>query len=113
MVLISDKIKEKEDQIKEEFALPQPQRTTGNEIAKKSVAAILGGPAEWIDYMNLFTGGDPANLAKLMPELNTEPPNPIITNRNRARAYLVGNGNCGGESPAGVPLSFGVWTTLD
>lgn len=112
MVKISEEIKKKEDLINQEFEDQTSSRPTGNEIAKKSVAAILGGPAEWIDYMNLFAGGDPANLAKLMPELNPTSDSDIA-NKNRARAYLVANGVCGGESPAGVPLSFGVGTTLD
>jgi hypothetical protein len=108
---ISDNIREIQDKINNEFG--SSNTPTGDELREKAVAAIFEGAnsAEWNNYMQLFAKTDD-ELAKLMPE-----PNPNsdqeISDRNLARAYLVGNGNCGAESPSGAPLSFGIGTTLD
>jgi hypothetical protein len=108
---ISNNIQEIEDKITNEFG--SSNTPTGNEVREKAVAAIFEGAnsKEWKNYMQLFAKTND-ELAKLMPE-----PNPNsdreITGRNLARAYLVGNGNCGAESPSGTPLSFGIGTTLD
>lgn len=110
MAKIWDEIQKKIKQIEDEHA--NTHRPTGDEVGSKAIAAILGGPGEYAAYMNLFTGGDQANLIKLMPEAN--PSNDQqITKRNRSRAYLLGNGPCGADSPSGVPLDFGVEDVLD
>lgn len=61
--------------------------------------------------MQLFAK-DETELAKLRPQANASEDNEIAA-KNVARAYLVGNGNCGAESPMGMPLSFGVEDILD
>ena len=108
---ISNNIQEIEQKITSEFG--SSNTPTGDEIREKAVAAIFQGAdsKEWKNYMQLFAKTED-ELAKLMPE-----PNPNndseIAGRNLARAYLVGNGNCGAESPLGAPLSFGIGATLD
>jgi hypothetical protein len=108
---ISDNIKKIEEKIKGEYG--GKQTPTGRELRVKAVAAIFAGAnsEEWKDYMRLFADNED-ELAKLMPESNLKE-DPQIADRNLARAYLVGNGNCGAESPIGVSLSFGVGTKLD
>ena len=71
---------------------------TADEVQNKAMKAILGGQntrdpaAAWADYMRLFALPDkPEQLARLIPTDTTinDP------DRQKARAYLVGNGVCG------------------
>jgi hypothetical protein len=79
-----------------------------NELQEKAVATILGGAAAWENYMNAFAK-DEKELGRLRAEPNTDE----NFERNLARSYLVGNGNCGAASPDGTEYLFGVTDTLD
>ena len=98
---IKKKIKEKIEEMEKDGAVRL-------DVQQKAVAAILGGADsdEWVVYMSQFAEDD-ADLKILMPEDNGDPNN---FQRNLARAYLVGNGNCGAASPGiiGGGLDFGV-----
>ena len=111
-VKIQDSIARIERQIAEEMENSPDRQTslTALRLQEKSVAAILGGSAAWEPYMTEFAkdeGGvlDTAALARLMPDGNLE--------RDQARAYLIGNGNCGALSVSGPGISFGVGNKLD
>lgn len=96
---IQQKIKDVQDLIdKEREDDPEGQSPTADELQKKAAAAILGGPAEIETYMRIFTD-DPAELARLMPDVTATSPAHI--GRNLASAYLMGNGNCGAASGKG------------
>jgi hypothetical protein len=89
--------------------------TTANDLQEKAVAAILGGAADWEPYMKVFATDenevlDTAALARLKPEPNTDE---AAVKRNKARAYLIGNGNCGPNSVLGQSMDFGVGSLLD
>ena len=72
------------------------------------MATILGAAAAWEDYMKMFAK-DGAELNRLQAEPNTDE----NFEKNLARSYLVGNGNCGAASPGGTEYLFGVTDTLD
>lgn len=66
-------------------------------LEKMSSQAILEGqgtlPAStpgWVAYMELFSGGDKANLDRLIPRDGS-----TDDTRQIARTYLVANGKCG------------------
>ena len=79
-----------------------------NELQLKAVATILGGASAWENYMKKFAKNS-AELDRLRAEPNTDE----FFERNLARSYLVGNGNCGAASPDGTEYLFGVTDTLD
>ena len=106
---IEKNIENKQDAINAERAAS----ATGNsEIANglqvKAAAAVYGGTPEWDDYMKEFAKTSD-EMARLQPE-TTSLPN---SERNLARAYLIGNGICGPASFGGVALSFTVGNKLD
>jgi hypothetical protein len=87
---------------------------TALDLQVKAVAAILGGAADWEPYMTVFATDennvlDTDALARLRPEPNTV----ANSERNKARAYLIGNGNCGPLSVDGPDMEFGVGDNLD
>lgn len=82
--------------------------TMANDLQKKAVATILGGASAWENYMKTFAKTS-AELNRLRAEPNTDE----FFERNLARSYLVGNGNCGAASPDGTEYLFGVTDTLD
>lgn len=75
--------------------------TQGGEVSKNvkeaAIAAILGGAAEWVTYMNLFAT-TPAELARLIP--GVEPDD--NSDRLEARAYLVANAVCAPATATGL-----------
>lgn len=79
-----------------------------NELQVKAVATILGDAAAWENYMKMFAK-DSAELSRLQAEPNTDE----NFEKNLARSYLIGNGNCGAASPGGTEYLFGVTDTLD
>ena len=113
---IRDNIKRIQEQIKQEQDESDDGRTsqTANDLQEKAVAAILGGAADWELYMMIFATDEKGllhedALARLRPERHSEE----SASRNKARAYLVGNGNCGPMSVDGVDMEFGVGDHLD
>jgi hypothetical protein len=115
---IRDNIKRIEEKIRQEKADSGDLQTseTAQKIQKLAVAAIIGGAADWEPYMKIFATDendklDEDALQRLRPEPNTEE----AFERNTARAYLIGNGNCGPNS-VDVPtagMDFGVGGNLD
>lgn len=79
-----------------------------NELQEKAVATILGGASAWDNYMKKFAK-DTDEMNRLRAEPNTDE----NFEKNLARSYLVGNGNCGAASPDGTEYLFGVTDTLD
>ncbi len=79
-----------------------------NDLQKKAVATIMGGAAAWDNYMKSF-----AKNSIEMNRLRAEPDTDENFEKNLARSYLVGNGNCGAASPDGTEYLFGVTDTLD
>lgn len=64
---------------------------TADRIQELAMKAIIGGPAEWVDYMSIYALPDkPEQLARLIPTDGT-----TDADRQKARAYLVANGTCG------------------
>ena len=113
---IRHNIKKIQEKIKQEQDASDDGRTsqTANDLQEKAVAAILGGAPEWEPYMMIFATDEKGYLhedalARLRPEPNTEE----SASRNKARAYLIGNGNCGPMSVDGVDMEFGVGDQLD
>lgn len=113
---IRDNIKRIQEKIKKEQDASADGRTskTANELQEMAVAAILGGAADWEPYMTVFATDENGflhedALARLRPERNSEE----SAARNKARAYLIGNGNCGPMSVDGVDMDFGVGDNLD
>lgn len=89
----------------------------GHDLRRKAVAATIGGgkSAAWREYMAQFA--DENNLDKLIAEDLPQPDQPVdsdanqpVFQRNLRRSYLVGNGNCGADSPNGGTafLLFGI-----
>ncbi|MDQ4123189.1 MAG: hypothetical protein M3209_17265 [Acidobacteriota bacterium] len=119
---ISDNIKEVMEKIRQEHGTGSTP--TGDEVRRRAYAAIMKGANsnEWKEYMRLFAKNE-AELAKLMPEPESNSGsgsgygsgynNNDAARRNLARVYLLGNGPCGGDSPTGAPLDFGVGNILD
>ena len=68
--------------------------------------AILGGPADWANYMKFFAKTD-AELARLIP---TDGGNDTDVQRS-ARAYLVANGMCTDDTTTRTQM--GVAKALD
>ena len=94
---ISDVIKRKAALVLEEFLLIQAGKlkkedaVNTQELIKGSQAAMFGGRTsdEWLQYMKIFVGDNPANIDRLVPKVaDTD------ANRERARCYLVRNGRC-------------------
>ncbi|HVE59418.1 MAG TPA: hypothetical protein VNB22_21590 [Pyrinomonadaceae bacterium] len=113
---IRDNIKRIQEKIKLEQEASDDGKTsqTANDLQEKAVAAILGGAAEWEPYMVIFATDEKGflhedALARLRPECHTGE----SVSRNKARAYLIGNGNCGPMSVDGPDMEFGVGDTLD
>lgn len=106
---IDDNIKEKRDAMRAERIAKQnnPAAPTpiSEEVQSKATKAILGGIADYVDYMKLFAKND-AELARLIPTDGTTEPE-----RQRARAYLVRNGMCGHGT--GEQILDNVTTTLN
>jgi hypothetical protein len=124
---IRNNIKKIQAIIKAEKEASENGRTSklASEIQRKAVAAILGGAADWEPYMRIFATDiesgvlDEAALARLKPE-PLDPEDKESFARNTARAYLIGNGNCGPDSMADPPdtqacgdTEFGVGDNLD
>jgi hypothetical protein len=102
---ISDNIKEIADRIAQQVEEGDGSSSLGNDVMGKATLAILGGPADWIVYMRLFSK-DEAELARLIPTDGSVDPT-----RQQARAYLVSNGTCG--TGTGSRLLETVSTDLD
>ena len=105
---IRDNIEEIQTLVDQERAASGGHSATAMELQNKAVAAILGGASAWDEYMKMFSKNN-TQLTKLRPEPNTDE----NFERNLARSYLVGNGNCGAASPDGTEYLFGVTGTLD
>lgn len=84
----------------------KPNTPVADDMRAKVVQAIVGGSAQWDDYMRLFAKND-EELARLRPD----PLEPEVSERNLARAYLVGNGVCTVLTHRN--LDFGVEDALD
>jgi hypothetical protein len=82
---------------------------TADKLQVAAAAAILKGGDKVEAYMQLFEP-DAAELARMLPDGGD-----AHTGKNLARAYLMGNGNCGPNSPQGSQfgLLFGVGGILD
>lgn len=114
---ISEKIQRIQRIIEEERAnSPTNDSPTANDLQVKAAAAIMGGAKYWDPYMEIFAEDadgklNAADLAKLQPETDAAP----HSEKNLARAYLIGNGNCGPASPTAGDnnLMFTVTETLD
>lgn len=85
---IEEKIVEMQQEI-EEFAPQGKLGPTSKKVKEGSIAAILGGAADWISYMSLFAK-TPEELAKLIPTDGTQDD----PDKREARAYLVANAVC-------------------
>jgi len=72
--------------LQENPAAPTPVSTN---LQAKAIRAIHGGVVEYVDYMRIFAGGNPEDLARLLPLEE-----PIDQERQKARAYLLRNGVC-------------------
>lgn len=85
-------IQAKMDKIQEEReASGNGSSATANHIQEMAVKAIMGGPADWVEYMRIYALPDkPEQLARLIPTDGTND-----DDRQKARAYLVANGTCG------------------
>lgn len=68
---------------------PEAPTPVSKDLQTKAVNAIHGGIVEYVTYMRLFSGGNPADLARLLPL--EDPVNPEL---QKARAYLLRNGVC-------------------
>jgi hypothetical protein len=108
---IQEKIKAVQDKINEQrLASGGVSSAKAVEVQEAAAAAILLGGEKIRDYMRIFTQ-DEEELAKMMPD----PAKPPHKGKNLARAYLMGDGNCGPASPQGpgLGLLFGVSGILD
>lgn len=86
---ISDNIKAKAKQVKDEVAATG-KSPTAEMLQQKATRAIVGGIDDWIAYMQIFVdAGNPAQLARLIPTDGTSDDVHQV-----ARAYLVRNGMC-------------------
>jgi hypothetical protein len=86
---ISDNIKAKAKQVKDEVAAGGVS-PTAQDLQKKATKAICGGIDEWVIYMKMFAdANNPAQLARLIPTDGTTDDVHEV-----ARAYLVRNGMC-------------------
>lgn len=79
------------------------------DFTSAALNAIRGGitSAEWKEYMRLFADNE-AQLKRLTGEDSSTEGYVKV-----ASAYLVANGTCGGHSPMGLPLAFGVDERID
>jgi hypothetical protein len=69
---------------------PEGGGPRGTEVHQKAVKAIVGGAADWVEYMKLFADpAKPEQLARLIPTDGT-----VSDKHQEARAYLVRNGVC-------------------
>lgn len=114
---ISDNVRRVQKQIEAERMASDDGATSqiSLDLRDKAIKAMFGGAAEWDDYMKVFATDannviSQSDLAKLRPE---EPIDNDNFDRNKARAYLLGNGTCGSQSPLPPGLDFTVGTTLD
>jgi hypothetical protein len=79
---------------------------TADDLKRKGLDAILGGPVEWVRYMKEFAK-TPEELARLIPTDGTHD----RADMNDARAYLIANAPCTPETVS--KLIFGVTDILD
>jgi len=90
---IDDNIKEVKEKMRQERIAknnnPAVATPFSDDVQAKATKAILGGIADYVEYMRLFAKTD-AELARLIPTDGTTQPE-----RQLARAYLVRNGICG------------------
>lgn len=86
---IQDNVREKMAEIKNETVVNPAGGKASKELKEKSIAAIMGGAAEWVTYMNLYAK-NPVELARLIPSDGTE----NDPEMREARAYLVANAIC-------------------
>lgn len=106
---IETNIQNKQDAINaERAASPTGDSEIANTLQIKAMAAVYGGTTEWGEYMTMFAVTT-EEMARLQPGLDDLP----SSERNLARAYLLGNGICGPASTGGVELSFTVGNKLD
>jgi hypothetical protein len=76
------------------------------QVKQRAIAAIMGGAADWVAYMNLFAK-TPAELARLIPSDGTQDD----PEKREARAYLVANAICTPGTATG--LADNVFDRLD
>ena len=86
---IRDNVLEKMAEIQVELVANPAGGPVSQALKAKSIAAIMGGAAEWVAYMNIYAK-NPEELARLIPADGTEN-DPI---KREARAYLVANAVC-------------------
>lgn len=115
---IRNNIKRIQEKIRQEQAASPDLRTskTANDLQELAVAAILGGAADWEPYMKFFATDEDGQLHEdALQRLRPEPNTKANAERNVARAYLIGNGNCGANSVDGPSggMEFGVGDALD
>ena len=81
------------DNIREKRTAVVAEQPNGGPVSaklkEKAIAAILGGAAEWVNYMRLFAK-TPGELARLIPSDGTQDD----AEKREARAYLVANAVC-------------------
>jgi hypothetical protein len=97
---------------------------TAQELQKRALRAIVRGQGtppgqitgEWTDYMTfLLTGlgggaADPDDLRRLLPG---EDDGPLRDERQKDRAYLLGNGMCGTGTSRNILVNGGRTGALD
>ena len=106
---IEKNIENKQDAINAERAASATGNSDiANSLQVKATAAVYGGTTEWKNYMQEFAI-TPEEMGRLQPGAGDLP----NSERNLARAYLLGNGICGPASTGGVQLSFTVGNKLD
>jgi hypothetical protein len=95
---ISDQIKEIGRLIGEEIDNQTPDMPLTTRVQTGAINALLGGPAERREYMNIFvqTEEELAHLTNVEDADKT---------RRKARAYLMANGMCGSGTTRHIILN--------